>query len=167
MTSGNKIPFLTPSSESRFQSFVLFEPSSLRMNDVDILMRGEKVKEMYDYVIDHVQKDTSIKSQILRNKLTKIGQMIDLLSSYDQVIMSKFFDRIWRRYSYVSNIGEHFLDLPTFLTFFPEYAGNTTSLLAQRIDDEDEDDIDSVARGEEPVSTISVDDLSEEEQLIQ
>ena len=121
------------------------------MSDVDILIRGQKVKEMHHTVIQLLDGDDSIKSQILRNKLFKLGQMLDLLSSYDQVIISKFFDRIWRRYSYVSNIGEHFLDLPTFLKVFPEYAVSVDQLLALRLDDEDDEDMD--AGGRDPGST--------------
>ena len=89
--------------------------------------------------MDKLFYDNSLKAQIIQNRVAKIGQMMDLLKNLDHVVMSKFFDRIWRRYSYISNIGEPFLDLPTFIQYFPEYGEDKSSLLAQRIDDEDED----------------------------
>ena len=49
------------------------------------------------------------------------------------LFITKFFDRIWRRYSYVSHLGESFLDLKTFLEFFPEY-NTRNDILAQRVD---------------------------------
>lgn len=134
---------ITPSNEHRFQCFVLFEPASSRISEVDVLIRGEEVRTAYESIMDNLTEDDSLKTQIIKNKLGKIGQMLSLLQSCDNVIISKFFDRVWRRYSYISNIGEPLLDLKTFKHFFPQYT-DIPALLAQRLDDEDEDeDIDS------------------------
>ncbi|NBV41601.1 hypothetical protein EBR96_02365 [bacterium] len=135
----NRPVILTPDIEHRFQTFIIFEPASSRIHDFDILISGPKVKEMYDMLIQGLTKEYSLKTQIIMNRVTKIGQMLELLKSHDHVIISKFFDRIWRRYSYISNIGEPFLDLPNFIKFFPEFAQDRQALLAQRIDDEDDE----------------------------
>ena len=90
-------------------------------------------------MIQGLNANYSLKTQIILNRVSKIGQMLDLLKGYDHVLISKFFDRVWRRYSYISNIGEPFLDLPNFIKFFPEYNQDRQALLAQRIDDEDDE----------------------------
>ena len=72
--------------------------------------------------------------------------MLSLLESHDNVIITKFFDRIWRRYSYVSHLGESFFSLDVFLDFFPKFDNQADTIIAQRIDahvdefDEDEDE---------------------------
>ena len=90
-----------------------------------------------------------IKMKILLNKFQKIGNMLSLLESHDNVIITKFFDRIWRRYSYVSHLGESFFSLDVFLDFFPKFDTKADKIIAQRIDvdlddfeEEDEDDED-------------------------
>ena len=75
--------------------------------------------------------------------------MLDLLDSYDNLIITKFFDRVWRRYSYVSHLGESFLKLGMFLDFFPTFDSKQDTIVAKRIDEavkefeESEDDSDS------------------------
>jgi hypothetical protein len=103
---------------------------------------------MYEKVASEIEDNQSIKALTLRNRLSKIGQMLDLLVTHDNLIVTKFFDRIWRRYSYVSNISELFLDYPTFIKFFPEYEKEKENLLAQRIDgSEDDEDGETVSDG--------------------
>ena len=104
----------------RYQCFVVFDPASVRVSDNDILVIGDKVTELFDKVYEQVfSNHDDIKMKILMNNFQKIGNMLDLLQSTDNVLISKFFDRVWRRYSYISHLGESFLDLQTFLTFFP------------------------------------------------
>lgn len=151
-----KPTIITPENEHRFQNFILFEPASSRITDIDVLVRGEAVLEMYETIIDKLSDDDSLKAQIMRNKLSKVGQMLDLLSAYENVVISKFFDRVWRRYSYISNIGEAFLPLNLFVTYFPEYKNEKENILAQRLDEEDEDmdpqdSVESVDAVSEPV----------------
>jgi hypothetical protein len=131
----NREVFVTPQNENRFQNFIVFEPSSFRISDNDILIKGYEIQERYDQIVSQLMQSNDIKSQIISNRLTKIGQMLDLLNNYDNLIISKFFDRIWRRYSYISNLGETFLDIRTFLTFFPEYEKNLDSIVSKRIDE--------------------------------
>lgn len=134
----NRSVELSQENAHRFQSFIVFEPASSRVGDSDILVRGEEVRDHFERIYYELD-DFDIKNKILKNRLTKIGQMLDLLVVYDNVIITKFFDRIWRRYAYISNIGELFLDYPNFTKHFPEHAGKKAELLAQRID-EDEDE---------------------------
>ncbi len=130
----------TPDNEQRFQNFIVFEPASSRVTESDILIKGEEVRDFYERVLMTLEESHSIKDKILKNRLAKIGQMLDLLVVYDNVIITKFFDRIWRRYSYISNIGELFLDYPTFNKHFQEFKDKKADLLAQRIDDDDDDE---------------------------
>ena len=142
---------LSSENEHRFQNFIVFEPASFRVNDSDILVKSEAVRDLYERIFFNLEESHEIKDRILKNRLIKIGQMLDLLVVYDHVIITKFFDRIWRRYSYISNIGELFLDYPTFSKHFPEYKDKKSELLAQRIDDDDDE-----ASEEEDETTATV-----------
>lgn len=138
----NRSVELSSENEHRFQNFIVFEPASSRVGDCDILIKSEKVRDLYERIYTSLEESHAIKDRILKNRLVKIGQMLDLLVVYDHVIITKFFDRIWRRYSYISSIGELFLDYPTFIHHFPEYKDKKTELLAQRIDDDDDEETD-------------------------
>jgi len=155
----NRPVVLTPEIEPRFISFIVFEPASARINELDTLLMGPDVVTMYRDLMDHLYREDTIKTQIILNRIGKIGQMIDLLRSHDHIVISKFFDRVWRRYSYISNIGEPFLDLSTFVRFFPTYADDRLTLLAQRIDDEDDEFEGGASRGgsDDPASEETVD----------
>ena len=118
----------------RFHSFIVFEPASLRIHDGDILVIGEEVKNFFDELMGKVlSRKQTLKEQILHNKLVKIGHMLELLNRYDQVLITRYFDRIWRRYSYISHLGESFLNLDILHEFFPDYK-NKEGLIAQRYD---------------------------------
>ncbi|MBI59783.1 hypothetical protein CL657_01030 [bacterium] len=131
----------------RFQSFIVFEPASIRISDNDILYIGNNVQTIFDETFEKVSLlQNDIKMKILLNKFEKIGNMLSLLESNDNVIITKFFDRIWRRYSYVSHLGESFFSLDVFLDFFPQFDTESEKVIAQRIDanvdqfDEEDDD---------------------------
>ena len=118
----------------RFHSFIVFEPASLRIHDGDILVIGEEVKNFFDELMGKLlARKQTLKEQILHNKLVKIGHMLELLNRYDQVLITRYFDRIWRRYSYISHLGESFLNLDILHEFFPDYK-NKEGLIAQRYD---------------------------------
>ncbi len=136
----NRAVELNTDNMHRFQCFIVFDPASSRINETDVLVRGEKILKMYERVASEIEHNQSIKALTLRNRLSKIGQMLDLLVTCDNLIVTKFFDRIWRRYSYVSNISELFLDYPTFIKYFPEFEKDKEVLLAQRIDGSEDDD---------------------------
>jgi hypothetical protein len=133
--SANQKAWLT--HPGRFQSFIIFEPASIRVSDSDLFILGKDVQSFYDQFMEKLlSKKLTIKEQILQNKVSKIGSMLELLQNYDQVLISKFFDRIWRRYSYISHLGESFLDLETFLAYCPEYKEKLDDVIALRFDKE-------------------------------
>lgn len=122
-------------NSTRHQNFFVFDPGSIRVSESDIFLIGQPVVDMYEEAMSRISKDLSdIKVKILYNKLQKIGHMLDLLNSYDNVIISKFFDRIWRRYSHITHLGEPFFDLKTFLNYFPEYNDKLETVTATRLD---------------------------------
>ncbi|MGE4169201.1 MAG: hypothetical protein AB7F28_00590 [Candidatus Margulisiibacteriota bacterium] len=132
-------------NETRCQNFIVFEPAASRISELDILITGERVREIAEELMIKVAGDESLPAVTIQNRLAKIGQMMDLLETYDGLIITKFFDRIWRRYSHVSNLGELFLDMKTFLEFFPQYGINPDIIMAQRLDMEDEMEGDGAA----------------------
>lgn len=128
---------------SRMQSFIIFEPASIRVNDEDILLMGDEIMPFYEEFMEKLEDSNSgLQDQILANRLSKIGHMLDLIQNFEGVIISKFFDRIWRRYSYISHLGESFVDLKTFLNYFPDYDKKDSDLIANRFDDFGDDDSD-------------------------
>ncbi|RAP35074.1 hypothetical protein DID80_06870 [Candidatus Marinamargulisbacteria bacterium SCGC AAA071-K20] len=158
---------------SRMQSFIIFEPASIRVNDEDILFRGEEIVKFYEDFMDKIEASgNDIQEQILSNRLSKIGHMLDLIQNFEDVIVSKFFDRIWRRYAYISHLGESFIDLKTFLTYFPEYDKQDSNLVANRFDtvvktidtgSDDEDEEEDGENNEETSDDASLDESFEEE----
>ena len=122
-------------NSSRFQNFFVFDPGSIRVSENDIFLIGQPVVDMYEQVMERISHDINdIKIKILYNRFQKIGHMLDLLNTYDNVIISKFFDRIWRRYSHITHLGEPFFDLKTFLKYFPEYNNKLEDICATRLD---------------------------------
>ena len=141
----------------RYQSFIVFDPASIRISDSDIFLIGKDVRDLFDEVHDKVLScDSDIKMRIMANQLGKLANMLDLLGNYDNVIITKFFDRIWRRYSYVSHLGESFLKMSVFLDFFPEYDNQFDKVVATRIDE-------NVAEFEEGIEDTKDDDHDEDE----
>ena len=68
--------------------------------------------------------------------------MINLLKSDSQLIMTKFFDNVWKRYNFVSNLGEYFIDYTTFTTMFPDLVDSKNSIVTQRFDASEPVDLD-------------------------
>jgi len=132
---GQKPIEITKDNKSRFQAFVVFEASAPRISPGDIYLTGDKVREFFDRLHGEIMTDDSLKGIMLQNRLHKIDQMMDLLTSNDQMLLTKFYDKIWRRYGYVSNLGETLIDLKTLTTLFPEYDDNNyKGLIASRLD---------------------------------
>ena len=149
-------------SDVRLQNFIVFEPASLRIHKIDILAQGEKVKELFDEIASVLGRGDTLQDLIVQNRLEKIQKMIDLVPNQKNVVVTKFFDRIWKRYSYLSHLGETFLDLKTFLSIYPEHQNNRSSILAQRMDDDvDEFDLDS----DSPTEKVSIQENQEEYQV--
>lgn len=133
----------------RFNCFIIFESAAGRVLPGDILLSGDAIRETFDHIIMSISADPSIKGRTLQNKLAKINQMLDLLPAYDSIIVTKFFDRIWRRYNYISNLGEILIDLETYLSIFPDAANDVQALIADRIDMSDDEDEDGDGDGDD------------------
>ena len=130
----NRPVIINQQNKNRFQSFIVFEVASPRINPSDILFTGEELVERIQSLTEYVWSQSSIEYMIIQNRLKKINQMLDLVNNYENIIVTKFLDKIWRRYSYISNLGELMIDLPTFETIFPEYK-DSKDIIATRIDD--------------------------------
>lgn len=103
-------------NSDRYQNYIIFEPASLRVHDADILIIGPDILPFHQSLMLELSKQKeSLSKQIIRNQLLKIGQMLDLVKNINQVIISKYFDRIWRRHAYITHLGESFLSLDIFL----------------------------------------------------
>lgn len=155
---------LRPETESRFQSFIIFEASASRVNPSDIYMQGVQVKEFFDTLYEKLAYPSNLKEITIFNRLQKIRQMLELLSSYDNIIISKFFDRIWRRYSYVSNLGEQLIDYETFKKIFPDMAAETETVLAPRIDTDEDDEDDSGSDDDDDTAKETPKDSADDEE---
>ena len=127
-----------------FVSFIVFEPASLRIPDNDLLLVGDKVTELFSDVINSNNYNDSIQDKILMNRLKRIEMMIDLLKSNDGLILTKFLNNIWRRYSFFSNLGELFITQRDLKRLAPSFDFNTDALILDRyIESDDSDDNDN------------------------
>tara|TARA_A100001015_G_C14596586_1_gene558792 strand:- start:110 stop:598 length:489 start_codon:yes stop_codon:yes gene_type:complete len=129
-----------------FISFIVFEPASLRIPDNDLLLIGDQVTDLFSKVIDSDNFESHIQDQILLNRLKRIEMMIELLKSNNGLILTKFLNKIWRRYSFFSNLGELFITQKDLKRFAPNYKFNESMILDRVIEAEEtleEDDNDS------------------------
>ena len=144
-------------SHLRYQSFIIFEPASLRVKSIDYYLTGEEVHEHVNLLLEKIDiQNDDLSSKILYNQLVKLENMLDLLNDYKGVVMTKFFDRIWRRYSYISHLGEPLINLNAYTNFFPDYLNCSDSLIAVRqYGDDSELAEDEIEDTEETVSDSS------------
>ena len=66
-----------------------------------------------------------------------------MLKSYDNIIISKFLNKIWRRYAFFSNLGEQLIELEDFAKFIPDIDKNSDDILVSQVKEELEDLIDT------------------------
>jgi hypothetical protein len=99
----------------QYESFIVFESFSERINSNDILLTGENAVSVFNDLFDLVsRKDEDIKYLILLNKLKKIQSMILQTNKIDSLIVTKFVNRIWHKHRFLSSIGENFVNLNIF-----------------------------------------------------
>lgn len=115
-----------------YENFIVFEPASLRIDKKDILLQGSEVVSIFQHVKQNYAQKNSLKDLILSNRLQRIGIMLDLVSNYDTVIMTKFISKIWRRYTYLSQLGENFITVSAFNDLFPAFIKDKQELLGKR-----------------------------------
>jgi hypothetical protein len=121
-----------------FVSFIVFEPASLRIPDNDLLLIGDQVTDLFSQVISSDNFNTSLQDQILLNRLQRIEMMIDLLKSNNGLILTKFLNKIWRRYSFFSNLGELFITQKDLKRLVPDYKFNEKTILDRVIETEED-----------------------------
>lgn len=126
-----------------FISFLVFEPASLRIPDNDLILIGDSAVDIFEKVTNSPHFNSSLQDQILVNRLQRIEMMIDLLKNNDGLIMTKFLNKIWRRYSFFSNLGELFITQGELNRLVPDYKFNENPILErfviEEIDESDED----------------------------
>lgn len=139
------LEFLEPAKDqySVFLNFIVFEPSSQRIPPQDVLAKGEAVREYLEVALAEASQHSDLKHQILVNRLTRISTMMNLVKNFDNVVLTKFLNKVWRRYSFYSNLGELFLDVKDYKRFNPEFNPDDESNFLQRIATDDDDDSDN------------------------
>ncbi len=127
-----------------FISFIVFEPASLRIPDNDLLLVGDQVSDLFREVMSSGKFENNIQDQILINRLQRIEMMMDLLKTNNGLILTKFLNKIWRRYSFFSNLGELFITQKDLKRFVPDYTFNEKIVLDKVVESEEdvEDDDD-------------------------
>lgn len=153
------IEFLEPVQDdySEHLNFIVFEPSSSRIPPSDILASGNEVREIFDTIYNQIEYSSDLKTQILFNRLDRLNMMLDLVKTYDNVIISKFLNKVWRRYGFFSNLGELFMEVETFTDLLPQYNKNDSGIYVVKhgSDDEDGDGDDSDTKDDDEDSDNS------------
>lgn len=118
----NLIELLEPTVEEfgKCENFVVFEPVSIRVPESDILYRGEQVLEIFNTVVNTPIYEEGLKKKIFANKISRIHTMLQLSGNIENIVITKFIKKIWKRYPFYSNLGELFLDGDEFTKVFPE-----------------------------------------------
>ncbi len=118
-------------------SFIVFEPSSIRIPDNDLLLVGDHVADLFDQVINSDSFNSSIQDEIIMNRLTRIQMMINLLKNKNGLILTKFLNKIWRRHAFFSNLGELFITKGDLKRLAPDYKFQEELILSRVVDEED------------------------------
>jgi hypothetical protein len=126
-------------NEGEYVSFLVFEPNSLRIPENDILLIGDQVLDLFHSIINSSDFNSSMQDKILLNKLQRIDMMLNLLKSNNGLIMTKFLNKIWRRYAFFSNLGEHFVQKQELDRFNPKFPFTESLILNRVIPDLDEE----------------------------
>ena len=123
----------------RYNCFIVFEPASLRIHDQDIMFLGKDVQPFFDKLFQPLFKSQEgLREEMLFNRLSKFSQMLELVVNKEQLVVTKFFDRIWRRYGYVSHLGEVLFSLEDLLAYFPEYKKDGMIIADRSLQSEDD-----------------------------
>ena len=121
---------------SKFISYLVFEPASLRVPDNDILLLGDQAIDLFETIINNNDHNSSMENQILLNRLQRVQMMIDLLKDTSGLVMTKFLNRIWRRHAFFSHLGELFITKKDLDSFAPKYKFNEPLFLDRVVQSE-------------------------------
>ena len=117
--------------------------------------QGEEAKQLFDRVFAIISTHTDIKSKIIYNRLNRVKMMLSLVKSFDNLILTKFVNKVWRRYGFFSHLGEMFLTLDELIHYLPEFEKKREAITLSRTSTFEDDDIES--------SSETDDDDTEEE----
>ena len=110
-----------------FYNFIITNPKKYSLSESDILVEGEKCLMISNKLIKFVSSTISaehkpiatptehLQKVTLINKLKKLNCMIE---QSPEVIMTKFVNSIWQKYTFFSELGEQFLSLDDMVKFF-------------------------------------------------
>ena len=102
------------------------------------MLVGDQVSDLFQQVMSSGKFENNIQDQILMNRLQRIEMMLDLLKTNNGLILTKFLNKIWRRYSFFSNLGELFITQKDLKRFVPDYTF-TEKLVLDKIVESEED----------------------------
>lgn len=147
-----------------YVAFIVFDPSSLRIPENDILLIGDTVPQLFDQVMESPHFTSLLKDKTLHNRLQRIAMMIDLLKSNNGLILTKFLSSIWRRYLFFSQLGELFVSKGDLHRLVPDYTFNDDMILTRHVVEiespeigrEDDQDADSDEGDNAPQDSSSV-----------
>ena len=87
-----------------YLNFIIFEPASQRIHENDILCRGNEISKILNTLIETTPTNNDLKNKALLNRLNRIKMMLELVKNPEQIIVTKFLNKVWRRYSFFSNL---------------------------------------------------------------
>lgn len=111
-----------------FESFIIFNNCAGRINQDDILYRGFDIAPIIENILYALSFKTELKYATMINNLAKIQKMVEMAQPND-IVMTKFFNKIRSTHKQASNLGEKLTTLNIFLGVYPEYISNFDVLL--------------------------------------
>lgn len=130
-------------TNEEFVSLIIFDPSSQRVDPEDVFLQGPEVKALFDRVFNIISTGRDIKEKIIYNRLSRVKMMLDLVKTFDNVILTKFVNKVWRRYGFFSHLGETFLSLDELIQYLPDYEKQQDKMILSRFVNDDDEDMDS------------------------
>lgn len=135
----------TEEDQSKFLSFLVFEPSSIRVPESDILLIGTQVIDYFNDLYENNTFSDNLNDQTLFNRLERLHMMIELLKNPNGLVMTKFLNKIWRRYAFFSNLGEQFITLGNVSKLTPNHTFNESPILDRHTKSSDDPSMDVTA----------------------
>ncbi|MCP4051168.1 MAG: hypothetical protein GY730_10745 [bacterium] len=130
-------------NQKQFKSFMVLDLSSSRIRENDILFKGQEALDLIIKTKNICKNKDDLKSLSLINRITKLEKMMSLLNSTEDIIITKFFNVVWKRYSQISNSNEYFIDLNILQKAAPDIFKKNKDLIASRIVEKEDVDIES------------------------
>lgn len=152
-----------PADKRTFISFVVFEPASQRIEETDVLLKGDEIRALFDQIYHQVSRGDSLQEQTIYNRFARLKMMLDLVKPTDEILITKFLNKVWRRHAFFSNLGELFLTLGDLSHYDTSYDIEDEALILPRMIKQDTlaDLIDSESSKDEDEDEDNEDDSEE------